>query len=98
MPGPSGISRLAYPRFSGLAIASMVCGISAFFLAGITSLVALPLGYSALKEIRATGKEGRGMAIAGLACGWVCVALWMMFWAWIALVFVGMVSFDAAAS
>ena len=83
-----------YPTYSGFAIASMVCGICAFWLAGVTSLVALPLGYAALKDIRTTGKQGRGMAIAGITCGWVCVGLWALFWAW--FLFVVMLSVGAA--
>jgi hypothetical protein len=62
---PAGITT------SGLAIASMVLGI--LWIYWIGSLVALILGYLALREIRqSNGRiEGRGMAIAGIALGWV---------------------------
>lgn len=59
---------------SGLAIASMVLGI--LWIYWIGSIVALVLGYLALREIRKDPQrmEGRGMALAGIVFGWVGVA------------------------
>ncbi len=63
-----------YPTTSGLAIASMVLGI--LWIYWIGSIVALVLGYLALREIRQDprGIEGKGMAIAGIVLGWVGMA------------------------
>jgi hypothetical protein len=77
--GPGDIptsATFAYPQVptSGLAIASMVLGI--LWIYWIGSIVALVLGYLALREIRQNPKaiEGRGMATAGVILGWVGVA------------------------
>jgi len=60
-------------RTSGLAIASMVLGI--LWIYWIGSIVALILGYLALREIKQNPQsmEGRGMAMAGVILGWVGV-------------------------
>lgn len=63
------------PRvMSGLAIASLVCGL--FWVAGIGSVAAVILGYLALRQIRRDPLRvrGRGMAIAGITLGWLGVA------------------------
>jgi len=62
---------------SGLAIASLVCslvGILCMILPGILGVV---FGHMALAEIRRSEgqKEGRGMAIAGLVIGYLCVLI-----------------------
>ena len=59
---------------SGLAIASLVLGI--LWIYWIGSIVALVLGYLALREIRQNPEviEGRGMATAGIILGWVAMA------------------------
>ena len=59
---------------SGLAVASMVVGI--LWIYWIGSIVALVLGYMALREIRQNpeGIEGKGMAIAGIVLGWIGMA------------------------
>ena len=61
-------------RTSGKAIGSLVCGISWF--CGLGSIAALFLGYLALREIRRDPARilGKGMAIAGIALGWIGVA------------------------
>jgi Domain of unknown function (DUF4190) len=56
---------------SGLAVASMVLGILWLFWIG--SILALIFGYIARKDIRKTGKDGNGLAIAGIVLGWVGV-------------------------
>lgn len=58
---------------SGLAITSMVLGISAFFLCGITALPAVICGHLALVKIkRSEGRfEGNGFAITGLITGYL---------------------------
>ena len=59
---------------SGLAVASMVLGILGLFSScctfGIVSILAVILGHAALPETK-SGKAGHGMAVAGLAMGYV---------------------------
>lgn len=81
-------------RTSGLAIASMVCGILSLvffwvplfgFLLGIIAII---FGAVAIRQIgREPNLGGRGMAIAGLVCGIVGVVGWVIFIAWIGIFF-----------
>jgi hypothetical protein len=72
-PAPAGA------KTSGLAIASLVCGIAGLCTAGLGSIVGLILGLMALKKIGDSGGRvgGRGLAIAGLAVSVVTVLLWI---------------------
>ena len=68
-------------RTSGISIAAMVCGILGIipyigFVLGLLGIIFGAIG------INQTGKDpnlgGRGMAIAGLVCGVVFIALWVI--------------------
>jgi hypothetical protein len=63
-----------------LAIASLVLGITSLLLFPIaTGTLAIIFGVIALKRIKANPSlEGRKMALAGLICGIVGVALWVL--------------------
>lgn len=69
----------AAPKTNGMAIASLVLGI--VWLYGIGSILALIFGYSAKKEIDASGGQqaGRGLAVAGIVLGWVGVGGLVLF-------------------
>lgn len=72
------------PPTSGMAIASMICGIVSIFLCFVWALAGIPavvLGHLAFSNFRnATGPvEGRGMAIAGLVLGYVALSLQALF-------------------
>ena len=58
---------------NGMAIASMVLGI--LWIEWIGSILALVFGYVALNQIKTRNERGRGMAIAGVALGWIGVGL-----------------------
>jgi hypothetical protein len=61
---------------NGMAIAAMICGIAQFF--GFWLLGTIPavvLGHIARRQIRQTGEQGDGMALAGLILGYVGLAL-----------------------
>lgn len=67
---------------SGLAIASLVCGIASLLSCVCCVLLPAPIaaivcGHLALKDIASTvpAKEGRGMAIAGLVMGYVGIVV-----------------------
>lgn len=66
----------------GPAIASMVLGIVSFvisILGIVTAIIGLTLGIMSLKECQPNGpKRGRGMAIAGISCSCVALALWLL--------------------
>lgn len=93
----SEVQEMERQRTSGLAIASMVCGILSlvFFWVPLFRFLQFPIGIIAIifgaVAIRQIGREpnlgGRGMAIAGLVCGIVGVAGWVIFIAWIGIFF-----------
>ncbi len=65
-------------RDSGLAIASLVCGIAAWiFFPFLAAIAAVVTGHLAKKEIRESGEtlKGDGMALAGLLLGYIQLGL-----------------------
>lgn len=75
--GGSQASPGAYPvpqHTNGLAVASLVLGI--IWLYWLGSILALIFGYTARRQIDASGgwQTGRGLATAGIVLGWIGVA------------------------
>ena len=69
---------------SGLAIASMVCGIVGLFMCWLGIVASIPAvicGHMSLKQINnaLTPVGGRGMAIAGLVTGYIGLSMQVMF-------------------
>jgi Domain of unknown function (DUF4190) len=64
-------------RTSGLAIASFVCSLGAFVLAGIPAIVGIILGFVARSQIRRSqgAQGGAGLALAGVIVGFAEIAL-----------------------
>lgn len=65
------------PTTSGLAIASLVCGLLSLISFPYLAIAAVICGHLALGEIRSSGGfvEGRGIAITGLVLGYVLLGL-----------------------
>ena len=75
---PASVGAAATSRTSGLAIASLVCGL-AMFIVGLTFIPAIVCGHMGLSEIRRNpGMKGRGMAITGLVLGYVFPVLFFI--------------------
>jgi prepilin-type processing-associated H-X9-DG protein len=80
-PQPAHWAQPAYgapliaPPSSGLAVASLICGLLFFipFLPGLLGVVFGILGINQTREGRASG---RGLAVAGLICGALSLLLW----------------------
>ena len=86
---PNDKSSLPSPQpVSGLGIASLITGVLAlltalpgccctafFMLSGMLGLIAIVLGIFGLQECNRGEKSGKGMAIAGLACGSIAIVL-----------------------
>jgi Domain of unknown function (DUF4190) len=62
------------PPTNGLAIAALVCGVGGFVV-GLSFIPAIICGHLARRQIRQTGEQGAGLALAGLILGYVGIAL-----------------------
>lgn len=60
---------------NGLAVASLACGIAQFAFGLLATIPAIVLGHMARAQIRRTGEQGAGLALAGLILGWAAVIL-----------------------
>jgi hypothetical protein len=65
----------ASARTNGLAIASLACGLAQFAFGPLATIPAIVLGHMARSQIRRTGEQGAGLALAGLVLGWGAVIL-----------------------
>jgi hypothetical protein len=68
---------LAAPRArtNVLAVASLACGVGQFMFGPLGTIPAIVLGHMARREIKRTGEQGSGLALAGLLLGWGAVIL-----------------------
>lgn len=62
-------------RTNGFAIASLACGIAQFMFGPLPTIPAIVFGHMARGQIRRTGEQGAGLALAGLVLGWGAVVL-----------------------
>jgi hypothetical protein len=65
-------------RTNGLAIAALACGVGqvvAWFPAGLAAII---LGHKARRQIRETGEQGDGMALAGLVLGYIGIGFTLL--------------------
>jgi len=59
------------PPTNSLAIASLICGVGQLVAAFPAEIAAIVLGHMARRQIKRTGEQGNGMALAGLILGYV---------------------------
>jgi hypothetical protein len=76
-PSPPAWPAMAIPPAgtNGLAIASLACGLGQFAFGPLATIPAIVFGHMARSQIRRTGEEGVGLALAGLILGWGAVIL-----------------------
>ena len=60
---------------NGLAIASLCCGVAQFAFGPLPTIPAIVLGHMARRQIKRTGEDGAGLALAGLLLGWAVVVI-----------------------
>jgi DUF1707 SHOCT-like domain/Domain of unknown function (DUF4190) len=65
-------------RTNGLAIASLACALAQFVFGPVTTIPAIVFGHVARHQIRRTGEQGAGLALAGLILGWATVILGLL--------------------
>jgi len=68
IPAPVG-------RINELAIASLACGLAQFMFGPLATIPAIVFGHMARHQIKRTGEQGAGLALAGLALGWTVAIL-----------------------
>jgi hypothetical protein len=71
--GPAVVTPVA--RTNGFAIASLACGLGQFMAGPLATIPAIIFGHMARSQIRRTGEQGAGLALAGLVLGWGAVIL-----------------------
>lgn len=68
--GAPGANWAVGPRHTNsLAIAALCCAVAQVIAGPFSGIPAIVLGAMSLKQIRATGEDGRGMAVTGIALG-----------------------------
>ena len=76
-PSPAAGTAMVTPvtKTNGLATASLACGLAQFMVGPVATVPAIVLGYVARSQIKRTGEQGSGLALAGLILGWAAVIL-----------------------
>ena len=72
---------------NGYAIASLACGLAQFVFGPLATVPAIVLGHMARSQIKRTGEQGAGLALAGLVLGWAAVILAVFFVVGVAVAF-----------
>ena len=72
VPGAPGVPGAPV---NGLAIASLACGVAQFAFGPLATIPAIVLGHMARHEIKRSGEQGAGLALAGLILGWAALIL-----------------------
>jgi hypothetical protein len=62
-------------KVNGFAVASLACGLGQFMFGPLATIPAIVFGHMARSQIRRTGEQGAGLALAGLVLGWGAVIL-----------------------
>jgi len=62
-------------KTNALAVASLACGLAQFMVGPLVTIPAIVLGHVARRQIKRTGEQGSGLALAGLVLGWAMVIL-----------------------
>ena len=74
-PGTATTVLTPVAKINALAIASLACGLAQFVFGPVTAIPAIVLGHVARHQIKRTGEQGAGLALAGLILGWAVVIL-----------------------
>lgn len=85
---PPGYGGYPAQGTNGLAIASLCCSVVGCIY-GIPAILAIVFGFVARSQIKQTGQQGAGLALAGIIVGFVWIALGLAF---LALVVAGIAS------
>ena len=62
-------------KMNEFAMASLACGLAQLVFGPVVAIPAIVLGHVARHQIKRTGEQGAGLALAGLMLGWVALIL-----------------------
>ncbi|USX49171.1 DUF4190 domain-containing protein [Lentzea sp. HUAS12] len=89
-PGPYGQQQPMYggygyvqPKPQTNAILALVLSCVGFVTCGVTSIVGVIFGHIAMGKIKRGEEDGHGMAVAGLIVGYLVIAGWLAYAAFI---------------
>ncbi|WP_396882481.1 DUF4190 domain-containing protein [Mycobacterium sp. SMC-4] len=71
-------------KTNGMAIAALVCAL-------VLAPLGIVFGHIALSQIKRTGEDGRGLAIAGLVIGYIFTGIVVLYFV-VVLIFIGWLS------
>ncbi len=75
-PTPYGYPPPVQRRTNGLAITSLILGIASWVILPLVAAVAAVIfGHIAQRQVKQSGEDGQGLALAGLILGWLNIAL-----------------------
>jgi hypothetical protein len=78
LPATRAVAVTSVAKTNGLALASLVCGLALFVFGPPVAIPAIVFGHVARRQIKQTGEQGAGLALAGLILGWATVILAMV--------------------
>nr|MDQ2722493.1 DUF4190 domain-containing protein [Actinomycetota bacterium] len=80
----AGYPAQGYPAVSktnGMAIGALIASLAGgVLLCGVGALVGAVLGHIALGQIKKSGEQGHGMALAAVIVGWIIGGLGLVIW------------------
>jgi hypothetical protein len=78
LPATRATAVTSVAKTNGLALASLACGLAQFAFGPPVAIPAIVFGHVARRQIKRTGEQGAGLALAGLMLGWATVILAMV--------------------
>jgi Domain of unknown function (DUF1707)/Domain of unknown function (DUF4190) len=62
-------------KINGLAVASLACAFAEFLVGPLAAIPAIVFGHLARQQIKRSGEQGAGLALAGLILGWTALII-----------------------
>jgi hypothetical protein len=75
LPAAGAAAVTSAAQTNGLALVSLTCGLAPFIFGPLPAIPAIVFGHMARHQIKRTGEQGDGLALAGLILGWATVIL-----------------------
>jgi hypothetical protein len=75
LPAAGAAAVTSAAKTNGFALVSLTCGLAPFIFGPLPAIPAIVFGHLARHQIKRTGEQGDGLALAGLILGWATVIL-----------------------